>query len=226
MDLSREAVLGPSARNSDHPSRENILKAAIRLMAQRGIQSTTIRDISQESDTNVASVNYHFGSKEYLVREVMFTVVTPVYSRRIELLKHAIESSSPQAPGLHSVLDALIRPLVEAGRDSDGGRTIIRLLSHARSTPDDPINPWLAEQFDNSVHHRFIDALVSAVPTMDRSEIIWRYELVRGATMHVLNDLDPRSKRLLTMTRSDAPIDDNAAVLERIIDFSINGFVH
>ncbi|SEF17949.1 TetR/AcrR family transcriptional regulator [Jiangella alba] len=47
--------------------REELLAAAKRLLAERGFAHITARDLVAESGTNLASIGYHFGSKEALL---------------------------------------------------------------------------------------------------------------------------------------------------------------
>jgi AcrR family transcriptional regulator len=52
-------------------TRTKILLAAGPVFAELGFEKTTVRDICRRADVNVASVNYHFGSKEKLYRELI-----------------------------------------------------------------------------------------------------------------------------------------------------------
>jgi len=51
--------------------KDHILAAAQKLFALRGYDATSVRDICQEADVNVAMVNYYFGSKEGMFREMV-----------------------------------------------------------------------------------------------------------------------------------------------------------
>ena len=55
-------------------TRARVLKAAARLFAERGFNHVSVRDICKEARTNVAAVNYHFGDKLGLYRELISTV--------------------------------------------------------------------------------------------------------------------------------------------------------
>ena len=55
----------------DRETRERLLKAAALLFADRGFKKVTVRDICKAARANVAAVNYHFGDKGGLYREVM-----------------------------------------------------------------------------------------------------------------------------------------------------------
>jgi AcrR family transcriptional regulator len=46
--------------------REHIISKAVELIAEKGFEGTTIRDLANKADVNVAMVNYYFGTKEKL----------------------------------------------------------------------------------------------------------------------------------------------------------------
>ena len=51
--------------------KNKIIEAASELFATKGYQHTTIRDICQKAGVYQLSINYHFGSKENLFKEVL-----------------------------------------------------------------------------------------------------------------------------------------------------------
>jgi len=55
----------------DQETRERLLTTAARLFADRGFKKVTVRDICRVAHANVAAVNYHFGDKLGLYREVL-----------------------------------------------------------------------------------------------------------------------------------------------------------
>lgn len=55
----------------DSETRVRVLKAASRLFAANGFEKVTVREICRAADANVAAVNYHFGDKVGLYREVL-----------------------------------------------------------------------------------------------------------------------------------------------------------
>lgn len=52
-------------------TKERILEVTEELMKSQGLQGLTTRKIADHAGTNVASVNYHFGSKERLINEIL-----------------------------------------------------------------------------------------------------------------------------------------------------------
>src|ERR1700735_795711 len=69
-------------------TRQRILKAAERLFADRGYEETSIRAIVAKARVNQAAINYHFGGKDGLYREVLRTAFRALTKQQ---LAHAQE---------------------------------------------------------------------------------------------------------------------------------------
>lgn len=50
---------------------QKIIKAANKLFVQKGYAATKTREIAEEAETNIALLNYYFGSKENLYKKVV-----------------------------------------------------------------------------------------------------------------------------------------------------------
>jgi AcrR family transcriptional regulator len=55
-----------------------ILQAAQELLLENGEAKTTLRAITERAKANVAAVNYHFGSRDELIREAYFSALQEV----------------------------------------------------------------------------------------------------------------------------------------------------
>ncbi|KOU77024.1 TetR family transcriptional regulator [Streptomyces sp. MMG1533] len=55
--------------------REDLLEGAKRCLLQKGFARTTARDIVKESGTNLASIGYHYGSKDALLVQAYVSLV-------------------------------------------------------------------------------------------------------------------------------------------------------
>ncbi|MEV1063804.1 TetR/AcrR family transcriptional regulator [Streptomyces sp. NPDC050263] len=55
--------------------REDLLEGAKRCLLEKGFVRTTARDIVKESGTNLASIGYHYGSKDALLAEAYLSLV-------------------------------------------------------------------------------------------------------------------------------------------------------
>ncbi len=92
-------------------TKDQLLRAAIRVFGQKGYQTATVREICQKAGANVAAVNYHFGGKEALyaaVLEAMFAdskrhsrglTPPPATAPAEERLAHLIERSVREVYG-------------------------------------------------------------------------------------------------------------------------------
>ncbi|MFE0133246.1 TetR/AcrR family transcriptional regulator [Streptomyces sp. NPDC059037] len=58
--------------------REDLLEGAKRCLLDKGFARTTARDIVKESGTNLASIGYHYGSKDALLVEAYVALVEPM----------------------------------------------------------------------------------------------------------------------------------------------------
>ncbi len=62
-------------KHADRETRDRLLRAGERLFAERGFKKVTVREICRAAGANVAAINYHFGDKLGLYREVMKTAI-------------------------------------------------------------------------------------------------------------------------------------------------------
>jgi AcrR family transcriptional regulator len=94
---------------SDGGHRERLLEAAIVCLQDKGYARTTSRDLVAVSDTNLASIGYHFGSKEHLLN----VAVTEAFQRWLKPLVALAAEPGPETPlerlarSLAGVIDTL-----------------------------------------------------------------------------------------------------------------------
>jgi AcrR family transcriptional regulator len=203
-------------------TRERLIKAALRVFADRGIASATLREITVEAGANVAAVNYYFRSKEELTRTVLETCLRPINENRLHSLEKLVAENGNAAIPLESLLEALVRPMVEQSLDDYGGRSPVRLLLQVRALPQPLTNTILANQFD-SIHRLFVEALGKTLPELSRSEIGLRYDFARGAIMQILGDLDPAARDLPDLAIKQARL-DNETLIRQLVHFIAAGF--
>jgi AcrR family transcriptional regulator len=70
-------------------TRKRLLDAAERLFAERGLAGTSVREITEAAGANLASINYHFRSKESLYNEV--------FMRRVAELREPVLAAAEEA---------------------------------------------------------------------------------------------------------------------------------
>jgi len=97
------------------PTKERLLTAAANLFAERGFHGTSVRGIAERAGVNVASGNYHFGSKKELYLEVLRAQFLTV---RTELREHGASPPPEQLSHLShadvvEVLRSRVRTMLE-----------------------------------------------------------------------------------------------------------------
>ncbi len=82
------------AAKSDGGHRERLLEAAITCLQEKGYARTTSRDLVAVSGTNLASIGYHFGSKERLLN----IAVAEAFQRWLKPLVALAAEPGPATP--------------------------------------------------------------------------------------------------------------------------------
>src|SRR5246127_5299284 len=88
-----------------------VFGAAERLFALHGFQKVSVRDITAEAGVNLASVNYHFGSKDALLLEIFRRRTAELNRARARMLHEANDRFGGK-PTVRAILEALIAPPV------------------------------------------------------------------------------------------------------------------
>ncbi len=197
--------------------RARILSAALTVFSERGFDAATLKEITDLARVNIAAVNYHFQSKEELIRRVMLTYLRGVNDARRIALDECESMPGDDRPSVEGLIYALVKPVVEIGFTGEKGRALIRLMQHARSLPREVTNTVVSAEFD-PVHRRFIDALAGALRGVSREEVVWRYAFARGALMHAMIDIDPLMHRIADLSGQWGEYDQDM-VVERLVRF-------
>src|SRR5512136_380648 len=99
-----------TAKKQPH-TRERILKAALKLFARKGIEGSSLRDITADAGANLQAVDYHFGSKDDLVMAVLAQCARPLIEKSIRELD-ALEKESGESAALADIIRINIRPFL------------------------------------------------------------------------------------------------------------------
>src|SRR5437660_7958579 len=167
-------------------TRSRILDVAEELFGEQGLDRVSIRDITRTARVNLASINYHFGSKEDLIAAVFERRVVPVNEARLAALSKVEKSAGKRIPRLEAILEAFIRPALQSSLEaSKGGTSFSKLFGRCLSEPSPEVEALLKRQFEPLVK-RMEAALKKALPHLSRSEIFWRMKFTYGALHHWL----------------------------------------
>jgi len=171
-------------------TRERILDAAERLFMESGYEGTSMRMITGAAEVNLAAVNYHFGSKEALLREVFRRRLAWLNHERLRVLDELEAKAAGEALKPSVVLEAFFGTLLHMGTDESlGGMTFLRLLGRTLTEPADFIRTFFAGEYAEVVD-RYKRALFRALPDVPHEEIIWRFHLMLGAMSYAIAGTD------------------------------------
>ena len=112
----------------DLETRGRLLAAAERMFADHGFGNVTVRDICRVAHANVAAVNYHFGDKLGLYREVLQTAIDRIRATN-EAAREAGEGRSAEERLRRSIVIFVTR-LLRSGHD-----TVHRLVQREIGDP-------------------------------------------------------------------------------------------
>lgn len=161
-------------------TKQKILDAAERLIAEQGYAATSLRQIIAEAGVNLASVHYHFGSKEELLDEVVKRKADPVNAKRLELLDRAVAESAPGYPPVGQVLEAFLAPTAEAAnRNPQFVKVMGRILAEG-------LLQRVVEKNFKPVSGKFFAAIRQVVPDLPEAEFQWRVQFMMGAMAHTM----------------------------------------
>lgn len=200
-------------------SKRKLLEAAEELFADKGFEAVSVRDITQLAKTNVASVNYHFGSRDGLLSLVMMRYMLPVNEERLARLEALERKWSGKAAPLEEIIDALVRPLVGQVKKSElGERLFYQLIGRIFMQQADGLPASVEEQL-RRVMDRFIRAFSKALPTVDSEDLIWRMHFMVGGMIHLLTHQD----MLHRFTRGASGVPTMEVTLSRFVRYSAAG---
>jgi AcrR family transcriptional regulator len=200
--------LKPSFDSDTASTRERILDIAESLFAERGFHATTLRDITQLANANVAAVNYHFGSKEALIEAVFERRLDALNAERLNALKAACSASSQAHHGLEDVLEAFILPAIALTHSPHGaGHRFMQLLMRAFAEPDHAVHAAMRAKYA-PVMQRFARALRSHLPQHSPQRIRQHLDFLTGA---------------LTFTMAEADLTDPRATARALVEFTAAG---
>nr|WP_321468887.1 TetR family transcriptional regulator [uncultured Desulfobulbus sp.] len=164
-------------------TREKIIQAAVELFAEKGLDATSMRDITNQAGVNLAAINYHFGSKKGLIAEVFSTNLDPLNTARLARLDQLVHEQN--TPSLEAVLDAFIGPVVQYYLDAPkGNNAFMRLMSRCLNEPSSHIE-HVKHHFD-PLMERFEAVFTRALPDHSPTEIFWGLHFTIGTVHHTL----------------------------------------
>ena len=195
MNVSNPASRAPRPRSrtgaapaekAGAAARRRILAAAEKLFADHGFDGASVRQIAMAAKVPLALVNYHFGSKEGLYRDVFALRAPMIIDQRVAGLALADMESDPDRK-LELIIKALVVPNLHM-RAAEKSPAYARILAREVSDPKSNERGVMAEFFD-PVAQRIIEALRTVLPDRSLEELHWGYQVMLGSMVYIMADI-------------------------------------
>ncbi|MEU3269906.1 TetR/AcrR family transcriptional regulator [Saccharomonospora sp. NPDC006951] len=154
--------------------RDDLLAGAKRCLAEKGYGNTTARDIAAASGAHLASIGYHFGSKDNLMNTALIEA-TSEWGDKVEAAARAAEPENPAAR-LETVLGRLL-----AAVPGDRDLLVANVQALAQSEFDGHLHDMLGEGFGDAWA-----SFASILLDIPRDELTEEQRNTTGAAVHAL----------------------------------------
>ena len=118
--------------------KQALLDAAAALMDERGVDNVSMHDIAAASGhRNRSAVQYHFGSRDGVIRAVIDHTMDPINAERNAVLDHLETTGAALTPRI--VIEVAVGPLARQVRTPEGRRYLrlcAQLINHPRFMTD------------------------------------------------------------------------------------------
>lgn len=198
---------------------DTILDAAEELFAEQGFGATSLRQLTARAGVNLAAVNYHFGSKEDLAKEVLARRIKPINRERRLRLDHMCRPAC-----IEDIVRAFLEPALRSQLGDPGtapesqAAGLCRLFGRISVEQPPFLRDFFREQFGD-LSQRFIAMLSEAAPDIPAEALWWRMHFTVGAMAHTL-----ASAHVLGQLSGGACDPDNhEAIIEQLTAYAIGG---
>ena len=96
-------------------TRQRLLDAGVRLFAEHGFRSVSVRDLCTEANVNIAAINYHFGGKQELYEAIFADILDrdePRYREWLENLTTLIANANGSPAPLSVVVGIFVKGMM------------------------------------------------------------------------------------------------------------------
>lgn len=205
----------------EQDTRSKILDSAERMFAQKGFAGASMRSITTAAGVNLASVNYHFGSKQDLLIEVLRRRIEPINRRRLAILQDELNKAGGAPLPLESIIRAKLVPLVEAiGQGEVKDTVFLQMIGRSFSEPTE-LTGGIHRRFFKDVDECFRNELKRTLPNLDEAEITIRFHYTICLMLGALT----QHWRLIQMSGEHHALANNVtAMIDRMCEFACGGF--
>lgn len=199
--------------NETTETRKRILEAAAIVFAEHGFAATTIRMICGRAQVNLAAVNYHFGNKEGLYREVLRYVRQCAYDRYPPTCGLAGDATPEQR--LHAFIRSFLLRTSGDERNLGFGTLVMRELVEPTTALD-----MLVDEGIRSLFGQLVDIVRAIIGDQEENGVV--LACARSIISQCLFYLFSRPVISRMAPEQKFDHEDVAMITEQIMSFSLN----
>ena len=215
-------MVSPSitTRANGQETKARLLRTTETLFASKGVAGVTMRGVAEKAQTNLASVHYHFGSKEAMVLEMIQSKIEPINSKRRKRLDEAkVKFADKPLPNIE-IFRALIHPVgEEVEKQITNQNGIIEIISRSFTEPAEFLDK-IQKRFFGELSQVFMTELKKSNPNANEEELYWNYHLAVSSMLGTL----AQHRRMIDFSVGKYNQNAVSAMIDRLIIFVSNGF--
>ena len=136
----------PEEKHQPDSTKEALMQAAAVIFARKGYPLARVRDIAASAGTNVAAVNYHFGSKEGLYISVLRRLISAAMERFPLAAPTGTKDLEPDQRFGRAV-SSLVRRVTAAVSVDVVSEIMVREMAHPTTALDQIVEELIKPQF-------------------------------------------------------------------------------
>ena len=193
-------------------TKNKILDAAETLFSQQGFMQTSMREITTLAGVNLASVNYHFGSKKNLIQSVLKRYLDVLMPQFDTILNHS--DCNLECNNLEGFLASLVPPMMTLQDVSPNGtEKFVQLLGKGYNETQGHLRRFIMNDYGVTIS-RLIEHIKLSLPSVSEEVLFWRLHFAMGSFVFSMAS----SQALKEIAKSDfnSSVDVSDVILQMV----------
>ena len=165
------------------PTPQRLMRAATKLIANKGYSATSVREITAAAACNLAAVNYHFGSKQGLYEQLFKDILSDLRDQRILAVRNVLDEAERQdlEKVLYAFTHAFLNPLMEL----EQGHLMVQLFMREMADPHLPPRLFI-EQMVEPMQKIMVEALQRTCHGIEPPQAVLSLHSLVAQLIHVV----------------------------------------
>lgn len=203
-------------------TKEKIVAAALKLFSKKGVDSVSVRDITQAAKVNLSAISYYFGGKQGLIEESVTRCLDPINRYRLKLLSQEIKKrGSIENIPVHDLFATFIRPMIIPKECGVSKELFMQLVARYFTSNKEEI-PHPTKELYREVLLAYSEAFKIHFPDLETEAILKRLLFSLGMGMYYLGFAQTALHICLSNTQTKPSSEET--LLEEVISFCLEGF--